>query len=233
MKQAGRKINRLRFSGNFACRFRMNIIAAGDSRTQLQTEILRTMKTHLLPLLTAALLSITAMGSAAVPKAADPCLAKIPTSLGKQLALKFPNDRLPTVRDSRKDHIAEDRKQGGDGCLLVAVGDFNGDKQQDVAMVLFSKKGRQLRLVACMKDGEAWEIESLSTWDGRDDNPYIQPLVPGKYRRTKAVEGPVTQPGELAFFSSKMTGFVHGTIESSGCAYFLSKGKWVHVWVSD
>ena len=30
-----------------------------------------------------------------------------------------------------------------------------------------------------------------------------------------------------------MTGIVHGTIESSGCAYFFSKGEWVHVWISD
>jgi len=191
------------------------------------------MKINPLPLLTAALLAVTTVGSAAAPMTEDPCLAKIPPGLRKQLVLKYPDYRLPTIRDSRKEDVAEDRKQGGDGCLLVAVGDFNGDKQQDVALILFSKMGRQLRLVACLKDGESWKIESLSTWDGRDDNPYIQPLEPGKFRRTEAVEGPVTQPGELASFSSKLTGFVHGTIESSGCAYFFSKGKWVHVWISD
>jgi hypothetical protein len=191
------------------------------------------MKTHPLPLLTAAMLAITAMGSGAAPKAADPCLAKIPTSLGKQLVLKYPNDRLPTTADSKKEDVAWDRKQGGDGCLLVAVGDFNGDKQEDVALILFSKKGRQLRLVVGMKDGETWKTESLASWDGRDDNPYVHSLPPGKYKRTEAVEGPVTQPGELASFSSKLTGIVHGTIESSGCAYFFSKGKWVHVWISD
>jgi hypothetical protein len=191
------------------------------------------MKTHPLPLLTAAMLALTAMPPAAAPKAEDPCLAKIPSGLRKQLVLKFPNDRLPTTDDSRMEDIAEDRKHGGDGCLLVAVGDFNGDKQQDVALVLFSKAGKKLRLVACLKDGETWKIESLSAWDGRDDNPYIHPLKPGKYRRSEALEGPVTEPGELASYSSKLTGFVHGTIESSGRAYFISKGKWVHVWVSD
>jgi len=191
------------------------------------------MKSHPLPLLTAALLAVTAMGSAAAPKAEDPCLAKIPPGLRKQLVLKYPNDRLPTMADSRKEDVAEDRKHGGDGCLLVAIGDFNGDKQQDAALLLFSKAGKQLRLVACLKDGEGWQIESLSTWDGRDENPYSHPWVPGKYRRSKALEGPVTEPGELAFHSSKLTGFVHGTIESSGCAYFIAKGKWVHVWISD
>ena len=191
------------------------------------------MKTTPLPLLTAAMLAITLMGSGAAPKTEDPCFAKIPTSLRTQLVLKFPDDRLPTLNDSRKEDIAEDRKQGGDGFLLVTVGDFNGDKQEDVALILFSKKGRQLRLVVGLKDGETWKTESLASWDGRDDNPYVHSLPPGKYKRTEAVEGPVTQPGEVASFSSKLTGIVHGTIESSGCAYFFSKGKWVHVWISD
>ena len=191
------------------------------------------MKSHPLPLLTAALLALTAMGSAAAPRAEDPCLAKIPAGLRKQLVIKFPNDRLPTIRDSRKEDIAEDIKQGGDGCLLVAVGDFDGNKQEDVALILFSKQKRKLRLVVGMKDGETWKTESLASWDGRDDNPYVHSLPPGKYKRTEAVEGPVTQPGEVASFSSKLTGIVHGTIESSGCAYFFSKGKWVHVWISD
>lgn len=191
------------------------------------------MKTNPLPLLATAILAVIAMGSCAAPKAAAPCHAKIPASLGKQLVLKYPNDRLPTTADSKKEDIAWDRKEGGDGCLLVAVGDFNGDKQEDVTLILFSKKGRQLRLVVGLKDGETWKIESLSSWDGREDNPYVHSLPPGKYQRTEALEGPVTEPGELPFFSSKLTGIVHGTIESSGCACFFSKGKWVHVWVSD
>lgn len=80
----------------------MNIIAAGDPRTQQQTEIFRNMKTTPLPLLTAAMLAITLMGSGAAPKTEDPCFAKIPASLGKQLVLKFPDDRLPTTADSKK-----------------------------------------------------------------------------------------------------------------------------------
>jgi hypothetical protein len=100
-------------------------------------------------------------------------------------------------------------------------------------LILFSKKSFQLRIVAALKGKESWKIESLSTWDGRNENPYIQTLPPGKYKRTEALEGEAMQPGGLRSFSSKLTGFIHGTIESAGCACFHSKGKWVRVWVSD
>jgi len=191
------------------------------------------MKTIPLPFIIPALLATIVMFSSAAPGMEDLCLKKIPPDLRKQLIQSFPNDRFPTMGDIKKENIEEDLKHGGDGCLLVTVGDFDGDKKEDIAMILFAKMGGQLRLVAALKGKETWKIESLSVWDGRNDNPYIQTLSPGKYVRTEALEGPINKPGELASFSSKLTGFVHGTIESSGCAYFFSKGKWVHVWISD
>ena len=62
---------------------------------------------------------------------------------------------------------------------------------------------------------------------------YADTLEPGKYNRTEALDGPVTETGELDSFTSKHQGVVAGAIESSGAAFFFDGRRWVHVWISD
>ena len=56
---------------------------------------------------------------------------------------------------------------------------------------------------------------------------------PGKYERTEALDGPVSEPGERESYTSKRQGIVAGTIESSGAAFFFDGNAWIHVWISD
>ncbi len=117
--------------------------------------------------------------------------------------------------------------------MLVASADFNGDLQPDYALILKTLNGSGVRVVAALSQGKRWGIVSIRTWSAPIGGQYVRALEPGHYKRTRALDGPVAESGELLEFTSKRPGFVTGTLESSGAAYFLDRGKWVHVWVSD
>lgn len=163
----------------------------------------------------------------------DSCRSMIPDSLQKVLKLKFPGYRLPLVKDNENYDIQYNLTHGGNGCLGVAVGDFDNDKNKDLGILLTAIKGDNNLLVVARKKGEAWKVDLLRDWGNRRNRLYVEAAKPGEYSRTEALEGPVTEPGEVEEFTSVSYGIVSGGIESSGVAYFLKGNEWIHVWISD
>lgn len=66
----------------------------------------------------------------------DDCSALVPRALAAQLARDYPAFRLPQATDNLAEDVAWDRGDGGDGCLGVAVADFDGDGRDDRIVAL-------------------------------------------------------------------------------------------------
>jgi len=109
----------------------------------------------------------------------DPCSSRIPKTLANSLAKLYPEYRLPQMNDHLPDDIAYDKKNGGDGCLSVAIGDFNGDKKRDIAVLLTNKEKTKVILVAALKLNNGWKIDQLPTWCESMTRCYVQKLQPG------------------------------------------------------
>lgn len=183
-----------------------------------------------LSILSFALLLIYQTGSAQT----DSCTAKVPANLIAAVAQAFPNHRLPLVSDSVAYDVNYDIQHGGDGCIRIASGDYDGNGQLDYAFVLTPKiagKGETAIVVAWAK-GKRYDFKIIREVNGWI-NLYVYTGKPGNYRRTQVLDGQALEPGEVTEFNSELPGIIFGTTEASGVAYFFKHKKWLHVWISD
>jgi len=111
--------------------------------------------------------------------------------------------------------------------------DFDGDGSLDVAAVMPSRTEASPLLVAARYRRGAWDVRSLPFWSTTPGRAYVQPLQPGTYRRTKSVVPDPDSPAERRSVTSSRIGFVSGTVESTGVAYFYDGGSWIYVWIAN
>jgi hypothetical protein len=163
----------------------------------------------------------------------DACELRFPKPLAHALLDRFPEYRLPRVDDVPASDRAWRRSEGGDACLLAAVADFDGDGSLDVAAVMPSRTEASPVLVAALYRRGAWDVRSLPFWSTTPGRAYVQPLQPGTYRRTKSVVPDPDSPAERRSVTSSRIGFVSGTVESTGVAYFYDGGSWIYVWIAN
>lgn len=178
--------------------------------------------------ITAALLSLLA-----TPVLADSCDEQIPLSL-KELVRQIGPVRTPEVPDNLRPDVEADLRQGGNGCLGVAVADFDGDGKDDVLMRLPQIVGQgAVIFVALARLNGTWRPEHLSLRaDGRSQL-YVKAGRPGIYRRAGSLEGTFKEH-EVDSFDCPHAVAIFGTIESSAVAYcYIERGHWQHVWISD
>jgi hypothetical protein len=164
---------------------------------------------------------------------ADFCEQKLPESLKRLLISGFPGFRPTRLTDQARDATEVNRRSGGDGCMMVAEGDFDGDGQKDVALLLTNPRSNAVRLVVALRRAASWVIYSLPTWCGRVSTCYVQTAKPGLFRRSEALAAPLSSPDERDQIESRTESVVSGTVEATGIVYVYSKGKWLYVWVSD
>jgi hypothetical protein len=164
----------------------------------------------------------------------DACANKLPSSLIDQLKARFPHHRVPVSSDNEAWAVASDRRSGGDGCLGIAKGDFDGDGTIDFAVLLSPAGDTTSPLIVALGDSQTYGLDSLDVSTGPRRIYYVSALVPGRYQRTKTLSDAVAlEPGELAVFESKRPGIVTGALEDGAVAYFYDGHRWVHVWLSD
>jgi hypothetical protein len=144
----------------------------------------------------------------------------------------FPEFRAPLTTDNLAADIEWDLQQGKTGCLGVAIADFDGDGTRDLLLGLTALRGSGALIVVALARGDDWGLETLSEQPEGRRTLYVAAGVPGVYRRTEALGGPLGR-GEADPLTCAHSAAIFGTIESSGVAYCRDGLAWRHVWISD
>ncbi len=173
-------------------------------------------------------------------QASDPCEKKLPSSLREILPAKFPGYRLARVTDYLKEDIDQHKKDhNGSPCIGLALADVDGDGFLDFAFFLTDSTKHTILVCARNPSGNTWQISTL--YDFGKNGPgrsYVEFLKAGSYQDLfdSSEEGPsdfTPEPGRVRKFKARRPGFMAGTIESSGIAFFFTGKQWVHLWLSD
>jgi hypothetical protein len=167
--------------------------------------------------------------------ASDACAAVVPDTLRVEISEQYPKFRLPRQSDYDAEDIKYNLANGGKGCLGVAHGAYYHEgAATDYAINLTSAEGAHTVLIVAHAANSTWRLERVWDWgNAAARHLYVDTTAPGKYERTEALDGPVTESGERESYTSKLQGIVAGTIESSGAAFFFDGNAWIHVWISD
>ena len=185
------------------------------------------------------LLLLTCASVVAQTPSPDPCKALLPASLREVLPKRFPGYRLARVSDYVKRDVDQHKKKNnGNPCLGIASTDVDGDSFPDFAFFLTYKSRHTLLIAARNVAGKTWEISKLDDF-GKEGpgHSYVEVMEPGSYKDMyAAADAPAEykpEPGRVRRFKAIHSGFIAGTIESSGVAFFFTGKRWVHLWLSD
>lgn len=168
----------------------------------------------------------------------EPCEAQLPASLREALPKKFPEYRLARVTDYYKESVDQHKTENhGNPCLAVAAADVDGDGFSDFAFFLTQEKHTVL-IAARHVSGKAWDISMID--DFGNEGPgrsYVEKIKAGSYQDIFDTDDAPSEytpdPGRVRRYKASHFGFVAGTIESSGVAFFFTGKRWVHLWLSD
>lgn len=164
---------------------------------------------------------------ASLSASADPCIDRIPDRVGRLLAQRFPEERLPLSTDT-DEQVRKLEVKSGRQCLLVTTADFNADGHADWALLMPSKKGGGYRLIAVVSQGGNYIVSSLLTWSGPYGNMGLSVASPGIHRHTDAYAF-APEPGAVESLTARHHGFYFGQEEAGANAYFLTARGWVFV----
>jgi opacity protein-like surface antigen len=182
----------------------------------------------------AAILAFVAAGASAQgAQQADACQAQIPNDLRAAVEASFPGYRTPLETDNLLEDVQYSRTHGGNGCLGVAVADFNGDRRKDFLLGLTALEGESGLGVLALATKNGWRFQEIRTFteDARILQ-YVETVKPGKYERTEALDGPL-DVGERDPLHCSHWGALVGRTESTGIVYCYVGGRLKYVWVSD
>jgi hypothetical protein len=161
----------------------------------------------------------------------DACAPMLPKDLQLLVARRIPGYRLPKQSDNLPEDIGFHVAHGGNGCLGIATGDFNGDRQKDFAFLVTSDK--DVWLVVAFRQTDGWRVDKVWQAGEASDRThlYVDVAPPGKYDDIGLAEKP--EPGQVNTFTSKADVVVTGATESTAIAFWKGRKGWVHVWLSD
>jgi hypothetical protein len=183
-------------------------------------------------LVVAILLGLAQSVSAWAEDVPDACRAKIPPSVARTLTQRFPAYRLPVVTDNMNEDVRFSLAHGGDGCLLVASGDFDGDGHQDFAVGLPPNKGNVPIVAVAFARVTTWAITTVKSWVDGPMRLYVSAVPPGVHKRTGSLDVPL-KPSERQVLRCRHDAVEVGATESTGVAYCYTNKQWLYVWVSD
>jgi hypothetical protein len=170
----------------------------------------------------------------------DPCSKFVPQALHSAIAGSYVGYRLVQVSDYDSDTIASERQfHKGSACLGVAAVDATGDGRKDYCFLLTSPTRHTLLVVALSGSRRRpWRLATLHDFGGEGTGGSFQNTIePGKYvdlfATDRAPDEYVAEQGRVRRYTSRRSGFVAGTIESSAIAFFYTGKRWVHLWLSD
>jgi hypothetical protein len=161
------------------------------------------------------------------------CETKLSAPVRALLRKQFPRLHVPHLAELDAGAVRDDRPEGGDGCYVVATGDFTGEGRQSAAMILAPVDGVTGQLLVAIKTKTGWKLDKLPTYCGDVRSCYVKVQGPGTFVRTPALDGPLQPDGELSHMTTKVDAVISGKMESTGVVFALINGHWNYVWVSD
>jgi hypothetical protein len=174
---------------------------------------------------------LVARGAAAAGTADDACSRQLPASLVAALQAEYAGFRAPLVTDNVADDVSANRRSGGEGCIGVATGDFDGDGRKDFVVALTGADGDATIIVVAFRRGAKWLLKPLLREGGRK-RLYVAAVRAGEYEHTQAYD-PDVRSGDLPRLTCRHAGFMTGAVEATAVVYCLVSGKWHHTAVSD
>ncbi|NTU50347.1 MAG: hypothetical protein HGA87_05625 [Desulfobulbaceae bacterium] len=173
-------------------------------------------------------------------KALDPSELKLPPELKASLSAKFPGYRLARVSDYFKRDIDQHKKDhNGNPCPGIDSADVDGDGFLDFAFFLTNNGKYTILVCARNPFGKFWQISTLYDFGKNGPgNSYVEFLKADSYQdlfdsNEAGLSEYTPEPGRVRKFKANHPGFMAGTFESSGIAFFFTGKRWVHLWLSD
>ena len=162
----------------------------------------------------------------------DACAGLIPSDLRALITKTRPGYRLPRQTDQDAINVDHRIKEGGVGCLGVAPGDFDGNRRQDLALLLAEENADRSIVVAALRMESGWRVELIEKFDSPVARLYVDSVDPGTYESRFYGESP-PEPNERKKIVSRTQGVAMGALESTATYHFRAKGRWIFVWISD
>ena len=167
----------------------------------------------------------------------DACTKAIPQKIVAQLRVDYPQFRPVRASNYSQDSLAYPRAHGIQ-CPGTARADVDGNGLADVTLFITSNNGRTLLVVARQFKPQNWRTSTLYDFGTEGvSRSYVEPFKAGSYTdlfaSDMAPSGYEPEPGRVKHYRSQLPGFMAGTIESTGAAFFFTGKKWVHLWLSD
>jgi hypothetical protein len=107
----------------------------------------------------------------------------LPQDLQRDIATKYPGEKLVSLSDLDEDDRGFFQKDHSDACPGLVKADFYGDGKPTLALVLITKSGakKKAELVVAHQVGGHWQTTVLDTADGAPV-PVVWSQPPGEYR---------------------------------------------------
>jgi hypothetical protein len=165
----------------------------------------------------------------------DACDALLPPALKKEIRAKYPKYRIGRVSDYYKEALRMQYEDKPNPCPAVASADVDGDGNMDYAFFITAESQPTLLISARNLQGKKWQLQILLDFKGEPiGSSYVEPIKAGSYQDLYAHSPEYKdEPDRLREYTSTSPGFIAGTMESSGVAFFFSGKRWVHLWLSD
>lgn len=178
-------------------------------------------------------IAIAGFTSPASARTQDACEGLVPPALGALLSSQHLAHRLPLVADSGESLCRRDRiRAGRSECLLATTADFDGNGQDDYAVLMPPLKAGEapLLVTAFGQNGGGWKLRQLKVGMRRPEGLVLSVLKPGEYGETPAVL-PDGVSGRKV--SSRHSGLLFGLCDSWAEGYFYLGDGWYSIALTD
>ena len=158
----------------------------------------------------------------------DACRAALPDSLAMAVARQYPLYRAPLATDNDAVDVAENQRQGRNGCLGLASGDLDGDGAADYVLGLTPLAGLQPLAVIALARGGQWVFHVIDSEVGTRVRLFVDVVPPGRYDRSESL-GPPHAADDQRQLVCPASGAIVGATRATAIVYCLVRGNWRRV----